>query len=151
NVPLFRASWIEKGEQAVVTLSDSKTQKTYEGVVERVSQGAKIVESENFQDKVIEVYISLKNTDGLKLGYYTSVNIKGKKVDDSLTVNSFSVLEEDGGHYVYTLEDGAAKKTPVDIGKKVSSRIEILNLPEGTPIIVNPFKVRDGEKISIEK
>ncbi len=150
EVPIYRAAWIERGEKAVITLSDSKNERTYEGVVEKVAQGAKIVESENFQNKVVEVYIDLQNTDGLKLGYYTSVNIKGKKIDDSLTVNSFSVLEEEGGHYVYTMEDGTAKKTLVEIGKRGPSRIEILNLPEGTPIIVNPFKVTDGEKIMVE-
>ena len=151
DVPLYMASLIEKGQKAIVTVSDSKSEKTYEGVVEKVSQGAKIVENENFKDKVVEVYLDIENPEGLKLGYYTSVNIQGTKSEDSLTVNSFSVLEEDGNRFVYVLENGVAKKTLIKTGKVDSFRIEILNLQEGTPIVVNPFEVHENEKIVIEK
>jgi multidrug efflux pump subunit AcrA (membrane-fusion protein) len=151
DVPLYMASLIEKGQKAIVTFSDSKSEKTYEGVVEKVSQGAKIVESENFKDKVVEVYLDIENPEGLKLGYYTTVNIQGTKSGDSLTVNSFSVLSEDGKHYVYVLENGMAKKKLIETGKIDSFRIEILNLEEGTPIVVNPFEVRENEKIAVEK
>lgn len=150
DAPLFKASMIEVGDKATVIFKDGRVEKSYNGIVEKVGQGAVMSDNKNFYDKIIEVYIKLESTHGLKLGYYTSVNIQGGKTDDLLSVNSFSVLGEGGTHYVYVLENGIAKKTLVELGKESNSKVEIMNLPEGTPIIVNPFKVKDGEKVNVD-
>ncbi|WP_319205504.1 efflux RND transporter periplasmic adaptor subunit [uncultured Ilyobacter sp.] len=147
DVPLYIASLIERGQKAVVTLSDNKSDKSYVGMVEKVAQGARIIESKNYEDKIVEVYIDVEKTEGLKLGYYTTVSIEEGKSSDLLTLNSFSVLEEDGKHFVYVFENGVAKKKFIKTGKVDSFRIEVLDLPEGTPIVVNPFEVYDNKKI----
>jgi len=150
DVPLYIASMIEKGQKAKVTLSDNKSDQSYEGVVEKVAQGASVVETKNYEDKVVEVYVDVEKTEGLKLGYYTTVSIEEGKSGDLLTLNSFSVLEDEGKPFVYIFEDGMAKKRYIKTGKVDSFRIEVLDLPEGTPIVVNPFEVYDNKKIVAE-
>ncbi|WP_321328334.1 HlyD family efflux transporter periplasmic adaptor subunit [uncultured Ilyobacter sp.] len=146
EVPLFMSSWIERGQEAVVTFNDGRSNNVYRGTVERVAQGAKVPINGNFEN-VTEVYIDLNDTDGLKLRYYVDVNIKGNEAQRALAVDYFSILEEDGLNYVYVLENGIAKKKLVTLGKKGYSKVEILGLPGSTSIIVNPFKVKDGEPV----
>ncbi|WP_320046312.1 HlyD family efflux transporter periplasmic adaptor subunit [uncultured Ilyobacter sp.] len=146
EVPLFMSSWIERGQEAVVTFNDGRRNKVYRGTVERVAQGAKVPINGDFEN-VTEVYIDLNDTDGLKLRYYVDVNIKGNETQRRLAVDYFSILEEDGLNYVYVLENGIAKKKLVKLGKKGYSKVEILDLPGNTSIIVNPFKVKDGEQV----
>ena len=64
-------------------------------------------------------------------------------------INSFSVIEENGEHYVYINENGKAKKQKIKVGARTANSYEVLDLPVGTEVIVNPFKVRNGEKVRI--
>ena len=63
------------------------------------------------------------------------------------TVPSFSVLEEGEKSYVYIVDGGRVRKTEVKIGAKTSTDYEVLNLPLGTDVVVNPFKVTNGERV----
>ena len=68
-----------------------------------------------------------------------------------LMVNSFSVVEDSGEYFVYINDNGRAQKQKVKVGLRDSNGYEVLDLPAGTEIIVNPFKVRNGEKIKVVK
>ncbi|MCK5779624.1 MAG: hypothetical protein KAH04_01295, partial [Psychrilyobacter sp.] len=66
-------------------------------------------------------------------------------------VDAFSILEDNGKYYAFIVEDGKAKRIEVEVGIKTLSKYEVLNLPLGTKIIINPFKVTQGEKVKIKK
>ena len=63
------------------------------------------------------------------------------------TVSSFSVIEEGDCSYVYIVDEGRIRKTEVKIGAKTSTDYEVLNLPLGTEVVINPFKVNNGERV----
>ena len=64
-------------------------------------------------------------------------------------INSFSVQESDGRYYVYVVENGVAKKQEVKVGGRTTSSYEVLDLPIGTKVVVNPFKIKNGDKVKV--
>jgi HlyD family secretion protein len=78
-----------------------------------------------------------------------AVEISGASKDATPIINSFSVIEENQEYYVYINDGGRARKQKINVGARTASSYEVLDLPIGTEVIVNPFKVRNGEKIRI--
>ncbi|MEG0730130.1 MAG: hypothetical protein RR421_02335, partial [Cetobacterium sp.] len=62
-------------------------------------------------------------------------------------VDSFSVLEENERFFVYMVKDGVIEKVPVEIGAQTNLKYEILNLPVGTKIVINPSRVKSGQRV----
>ncbi len=149
EIPVYQAKWITPGQKAVVTMRDSAEDTTYEGRVESVSKAAKVVRVGNYEDRIIEVEVSLENSKGLKPGYATTVEIAGNSRDQVKLVDSIAVMEENGKNYVYVYDGSTVKKTLVDIGAKTLSKYEVLNLPEGTDIVLNTYQVKDGDRVEV--
>lgn len=149
DVPIYQAKWLEVGQAATVTSKEGFEDRSYNGLVRSVSNVATIIQNGQYEDRVIQVEVDLENGSGLRPGYAVDVEVDGNRTDTILTVDAFSVMEENGINFVYMVEDGRARKTPIDVGARTLSKYEVLNLPEGTPIVVNPFRVRDGERLQI--
>ncbi|MGX6591135.1 efflux RND transporter periplasmic adaptor subunit [Cetobacterium ceti] len=152
EIPLYQASSIKIGDGARVISRDMDGDKTYSGVVTSVSSVAQESYLNPGKDnKVVMAEVKIEGKNSLNPGFQTDVEIAGKKRDSIPLVNAFSVLDENGKHYVYLIENGKAIKTPVKIGMKTVSAYEILDLPVGSEIALNPFKVRDGERVKVVK
>lgn len=151
EVPLNQSKWIKLGQKARVTTKGDFEKKNYQGEVSNIAKIAKITEVRGIQERVIEMEILVEDSKGLKPGYTTDVEISGEYQEGIYTINPFSVIEEEGETYVFVVEDDIAKKTPVDIGIKTMSKYEVLNLPLGTEIVINPFKVRDGQRVTVTR
>jgi multidrug efflux pump subunit AcrA (membrane-fusion protein) len=149
EIPVYQAKWIVPGQKAIVTMRDSAEDAIYEGIIESVSKAAKLVKVGNYEDRIIEVEVSLENSKGLKPGYETTVEIAGNAKDQVKLVDSIAVMEENGKSYVYVYEGDTVKKTLVDIGAKTLSKYEVLNLPEGTEVVLNTYQVQDGDKAEV--
>lgn len=149
EVPLYQANTIEKGQEAKVISRELNQNKEYIGKVERISSAARDIRGG--KDKVVDVEISINGENDLKPGFITDVEIAGKVKSDVPVVNSFSVVEADGNYYVYVVENGVARKQQVKVGARTVSSYEILDLPLGTEVVVNPFKIRNGEKVKVVK
>ena len=147
EVPLNQSKWIQLGQEAKITNRDDFERKTYKGRVYSIAKIAKTIEERGFQERFIEMEIIVENSQGLKPGYTTNVEINGAHQAGIQTVSPFSVIEDNGTSYVFVLKGNVVKKTPVDIGIRTISKYEVLNLPSGTEIVVNPFKVRDGQEV----
>ncbi len=147
EVPLHQSKWIQVGQKAQITSREGFDNKKYLGEVYNIAKIAKLKEIRGTQERVIEIEVIVENSHGMKPGYVTDVEIKGTYQEGINTVSSFSVVEENGVNYVYTLDGNIVNKTRVDIGAKTTSEYEVLNLPAGTEIVVNPFKVNDGQKV----
>lgn len=147
ELPTYQAGVIKKGDTAYVISRDGIEEQRYQGVVEKVSSSA--VSSNYGKNKVIAVEILVTERNNLKPGFIADVELSGQAKADVPLINSFSVIEENGEYFVYINDGGKAKKQKVEVGVRTAANYEILNLPVGTEIIVNPFKVRNGEKIRI--
>ena len=99
------------------------------------------------KDKGIEVEVRVAEENNLKPGFITDVEISSDSTRSVATVSSFSVIEEGDKNFVYVVEDGRVRKTEVKIGAKTSTDYEVLNLPIGTEVVINPFKVNSGERV----
>lgn len=145
DIPVYEAAKVKADQYATINFSDSMGIKSYKGKVLRTASVAR--QSEKGTRRVIEGEITLDSPNDLKPGYTVGADIKVNQEKDALTVGSFSVFEEGTTSYIYVVENGIARKRRVSIGSRGMERYEVLDLPEGTEIVLNPFKVRDGEKI----
>lgn len=147
EVPLYQADSVKVGQDATVRSGTANGDLFYKGMVSRVSSVARESQLGNKGEKVVEVEIKIDEKNQLKPGYITDVEISSETRKDVATVNSFSVMDENGKNFVYIVEDGIVRKIEVKIGAKTSTEFEVLNLPIGTNVVVNPFKVSSGEKV----
>ena len=151
EVPVYQSGTLVKGQDAYIISRENGDNRRYSGKIEKVSSFAVKSKLGKSSDKVIAVEVVITEPNDLKPGFIADVEVKGQTDKKGLIVNSFSVIEENGEHYVYINENGKAQKQQVKVGVRDSNGYEILNLPAGTEIIVNPFKVRNGEKIRVVK
>lgn len=149
EVPLYQSSAIAKGQPAIIVSRDSDGDKQYKGKVEKVSTAAVDSKYSKTREKVIQVEVSIDEKNDLRPGFIADVEISGQAKTAVPVVNSFSVIEEDGEYFVYINDGGRARKQKVNVGARTVNSYEILDLPVGTQVIVNPFKVRNGEKIRV--
>lgn len=147
EVPLYQANTIAKGQDAKIISRELNGNKEYLGKVERISSAARDIRGG--KDKVVDVEISIKGENDLRPGFVTDVEIAGKVKTNVPVINSFSVLESDGRYYVYVVENGVAKKQEVKVGGRTTSSYEVLDLPVGTKVVVNPFKIKNGVKVKV--
>lgn len=147
EVPMYQASTILPKQKAIVKSLSSEGDLIYDGVVSRVSSIARESILGGKNDKVIEIEVKVLGSANLKPGFLTDVEISTKSNRSVATISSFSVIEEADKRFVYIVDEGKIRKTEVKIGAKTSTDYEVLNLPIGTEVVINPFKVSDGEKV----
>lgn len=146
ELPTYQVDSVKKGDTAYV-ISREGDGKRYKAIVEKASVSA--VSSNYGSNKVIAVEVLVTEPNSLRPGFVADVELSTKPKKDVLMINSFSVIEESGNYYVYIVENGKAKKQKVSIGFKSSNNYEVLDLAEGTEVIVNPFKVKEGVKVKV--
>ena len=146
ELPTYQVDSVKKGDTAYV-ISREGDGKRYKAIVEKASVSA--VSSNYGSNKVIAVEVLVTESNSLRPGFVADVELSTKPKKDVLMINSFSVIEESGNYYVYVVENGKAKKQKVNIGFKSSNNYEVLDLAEGTEVIVNPFKVKEGLKVKV--
>lgn len=147
EIPMYQASSVALNQRAIVRASSSEGDLTYEGVVSRVSSVARESLLGGKKDKVIEIEVKISEKNNLKPGFITDVEITNESTRSVATVPSFSVVEEGDKSYIYVVEDGKVRKTEVKLGAKTLTDYEVLNIPLGTEVVINPFKVSNGERV----
>lgn len=145
KVPVYQASRVKSGQKSIIKFSDSNGLTKYEGEVLRVSNFA--TESSNRLGVDVEIAVLDKGMTQLKPGYRVDVDIMNSEEKDYLLVKKFSVIEENSKNYIYIVENSRAVKKELQIGIESDSDYEVLNILEGTKIILNPFVVKDGDLI----
>ncbi|MGL4944880.1 MAG: efflux RND transporter periplasmic adaptor subunit [Fusobacteriaceae bacterium] len=145
RVPVYQASKIKVGQSVNVKFADFSGTERYSGVVSRVSNFA----TETGSRLGIDAEIDLKGEiiKNLKPGYMVEVEVLNSQKEEYLLVKKFSVIEERGKKFVYILEDNRAVKKEIEVGAEGDSDYEILNMAEGTKVILNPFVVKDGDTV----
>lgn len=147
EAPLHMVNILKAGDIAMVKDISNENSKIYSGKIKGVSSVARL---DKKQERVIDVEVELNDSRGLNPGFLTQVELEAGESSNAKLVDSFSVVEENGEYFVFVVINNTAEKVPVKIGVKTISKYEILNLEEGTEIIVNPFKVKQGQKLRVE-
>lgn len=147
EVPMYQANGVALNQRALIRTSSAEGDLTYEGIVARVSSVARESTLGGKNDKVIEVEVKVTEKNNLKPGFITDVEITSDGSRSVATVASFSVIEEGDKNFVYVVEDGRVRKTEIKVGAKTTTEYEVLNLPLGTDVVINPFKVSNGERV----
>jgi len=145
RVPVYGASKIKIGQKVKIKFGDFTGINHYTGEVSRVSNFA--TESGNKLGIDVEISILEGDKSSLKPGYRVEVEILRSEMKEYLLVKRFSVIEEEGKKYIYTIQDGKALKKEILVGVQGETDYEVLNLPEGTKIILNPFVINDGDLV----
>lgn len=149
EVPIHLSQWLAVGQTTLITTREGNQKKEYSGQVKEVAKAAKLSGEDEYVERIIEVEVAIDTPKGMRPGYVTDVEIIGSSKSDVKLINAFSVLEEAGENYVYIIKDNIVNKVKVNIGEKSSSKCEVLNLPVGVEVVINPFKVREGQKVSV--
>ena len=145
NLPIDSARGINIGALCKVSMKDDE-RKTYDGRVTKISNIAK----ESYAGRMVEAEISIDNYEKLTPGELVNVNLFSTNKSGALTVNSFSVFQQNGKDYIYAVEDGIVVKKEIEVGVKTLSKYEVLNLEEGTYVVMYPFKVEEGQIVEVE-
>ncbi|MGL4628107.1 MAG: efflux RND transporter periplasmic adaptor subunit [Cetobacterium sp.] len=145
RVPVYGASKIKAGQKVNVKFGDFTGISHYKGEVSRVSNFA--TESGSKLGIDVEIEILEGDLTLLKPGYRVEVQVLSSEMKEYLLVKRFSVIEENGKKYIYTIEDGKAVKKEIIVGVQGETDYEVLNLNEGTKIILNPFVINDGDVV----
>jgi HlyD family secretion protein len=111
------------------------------------------VSSVREQDRTSEVELNISNPGALlPPGASADVEIVTEVKNSVLTLMPKAVLGRGADRYVYRVEGGVAKKTPVVVGISSYAATEIVNgLAEGDRVVVpsDKFELRDGMSVSI--
>lgn len=128
-----------------VTVRVSGDAQVYKGTVRYVSTAASMA-SRTFQAKV-----EVPNTDNrLKSGSFAGVEIASGSAASVLVIPLRAVAGSEGAYYVFTEDNGKARRMNIEIGETYGDMIEVKSgLAEGTSVICsNINSLQDGDLIT---
>ena len=113
-------AYLKMGDSVAITV-DTYPDKTFTGTVDVISPVA------GKESRMFRVKVKVDNLDALlKPGRFVQVQLNLGTPQTVLSVPQKAVLGQKGVQYVFTVEDGKAKKVRVETGDIVSDRIEIV-------------------------
>jgi membrane fusion protein (multidrug efflux system) len=139
EVPLVRA-----GQRAELR-ADAYPDRVFTGILTRV------VNALNRTTRTMTVEVDLPNPDrALKGGMFARVELLVGRHENALQIPIDAVTRLEADQYVYTVQDGKARKAPVELGIRSNGMIEIIKGLTGTePVIVSGKDlVTDGVKVA---
>jgi HlyD family secretion protein len=102
------------------------------------------------EEQRVDVVIALDDQPpALGDGYRVEVSIQLWHGDDVLTVPAGALFRDRGRWAVYAIAGGRAHLTPIDVGRRGRTAVEVTGLAPGTPVIIHPSdRVRDGARVA---
>ncbi len=127
---------IKEGQKGIVTIDGLN--KEYEGQVKIISRVA--AADNSGLDPKVEIRIEIFNPDeSIVFGYEGKAYIVLEKKDNALIVRNEAVKKENGKEFVFTVDQGIAKKLVVETGITDGYFIDIVSgISEDSTIILNP-------------
>lgn len=144
KIPQDDIGKVQMGQKARVKIGDGS--QAYDGTVTYVSTAASMA-SRTFMAKV-----EVPNEDGtLKPGIYASVEIMTGSEVPVLVIPLQAVAGSEGSYYVFTADNGAARRTAVTLGAIYDDMIEVKSgLTAGAGVIcTNINELQDGNPITV--
>jgi membrane fusion protein (multidrug efflux system) len=103
--------------------------------------------------RAIRLRAMIPNADlALKPGLFSRIAITVAQRPNALVVPEMAVVPDGDGKIVYVVENGKAKRVPVEIGKRLPGKVEIAKglTPEMQIITSGQMRLRDGSALSIK-
>lgn len=147
NVEQRDILYLKMGDLVTVTV-DAYPDQEFRGAVDVISPVA------GKESRMFRVKMRVDNSSQLlKPGMFVQVQLHIGLPQPVLSVSQKTVLGQKGGQYVFTAEDGHAKKMRVEVGNIIDDRIEITEgVTEGMVILSdNLDKIKDGDLLEIEE
>lgn len=104
--------------------------------------------------RAIRLRASVPNADlALKPGLFARIVIQVDQRDNAMVVPETAVMPDGVGKMVYVVENGKAKRVPVEIGKRLPGKVEIVKgLTSGMQIVTaGQMRLRDGATVAIKE
>lgn len=101
--------------------------------------------------RTVTVVARLPNEDRrLRPGMLMQVTVAAEVVEQAVTVPPRAVVMQGPEHFVFRVQDGIARRTPVRIGQRTPQRMEILDgLLAGTPVVLEGLQgLQDGARVN---
>ena len=74
----------------------------------------------------------------LRPGMFVNVEIITNRLEDVIAVPSLAILGDDE-KFVFVVEEGMARKRPVEVGMRSLSKVEIRGVEAGEKVIIGPY------------
>jgi membrane fusion protein (multidrug efflux system) len=89
--------------------------------------------------------------DGLEPGMFVSVGLPLDRVEEAVSVPFRAIVQEGGNEYVYTVEEGAARRVAVRTGIIAQDRVEVVSgLEAGQTVVTEGHQeLRPGRPVSV--
>jgi membrane fusion protein, multidrug efflux system len=104
--------------------------------------------------RAVRLRASVPNADlVLKPGLFARVTIMVDKRENALIVPETAVVPDGLGKTVFVVENGRAKRVPVELGKRLTGKVEILKgLKAGMQIVTaGQMRLREGSPVAIKE
>jgi len=89
----------------------------------------------------------------LKPGLFARITIVVDKRDDALIVPETAIVPDGLGKTVFIIENGKAKRVPVELGKRLTGKVEVVKgLKAGMQIVTaGQMRLREGSTVAIKE
>ena len=141
------------GTKAVIT-GEGLAGKSYEGILTLIYPAAHDVLSGFATERMIKAQITVLNADEqLKQGYHVDVTLLPTKGEDYLTVPYESVhQDEQDQEYVWTIENGRAKRANIQTGAELSNGIAVIDgLTDDVPVLLADGMIKEGALLRLRR
>ena len=140
-VSKYDIPYVKEGQTADIRIGDSR----YEGRVSRIQQAA----ANDVSGKArAGIEVAIDTQEELIVGLDCDVTIKLESAVASTAVPNECIYNDDGGAFVYTVEDDEVKKTYVTTGVKDSEYTQVEGIAEGTHVVSDAAAAQNlGEEI----
>lgn len=144
NVPERELATLEAGLPVTLQV-DALPGRSFEGRIDRVSP---VVDSDSGTFRVIAAFVGQED---LKPGMFGRISIDYDQRADALTVPRAALLEDDAEPAVFVVEDGKAKRMPIELGYLDGEWAEVRGgLEEGAQVVTaGKVTLRDGSAVQV--
>jgi len=148
NIDQVDLGRVEAGQRVRIT-SNAFPDRSWSGLVSEVIPHVVMRESRSISEGLARVE---PPTEGLVPGMNVDVEIVVAESARALQVPAEAVLTEDGTSYVFRIQRGRARRTPVTLGLETVTAVEIVKgLEPGDRVVVAPLReLADGDRVEVQ-
>jgi HlyD family secretion protein len=146
NVPSDSISQIAKS-QSVSVVIDALGGKSYPGRVAAINPLASTI------GRLFTVRIQFVGAPPeVRPGMFARGIIEVEKIPNATVVPAVAVVSQGDSNYVFLADGSKAKRTPVELGLRQNTVVQVKNLPVGSQVIVQgQDRLSDGSQIKVQK
>lgn len=147
RVPETFLSRVRTGQQIQLRV-DAVPDRTFTGQVFAIDPVVDV------NGRAIRLRATIPNPDlTLKAGLFARVTIVVDQRENALVVPETAIVPDGGGRIVYIVEGGKAKRVPVELGRRLPGKVEVVSglRPDMQLVTAGQMRLRDGATVAIKE